>query len=140
MSDAPKKRTWLQFHLSTAVVLMFVAGGLLWLNQHGREVRLDIDRNTWPEKQWGWPAVALKTPACKVADSGTSHTVSGTWPGGVVTHSEERIGPDVVTDLEWGKPEIQPGGLTLDCLAAIAIIFLIAVLCEWLIRRKERRP
>jgi len=25
MSEAPKKRPWLQFHLSTAVVLMFVA-------------------------------------------------------------------------------------------------------------------
>ena len=25
MSDAPKKRPWLQFHLSTAVVLLFVA-------------------------------------------------------------------------------------------------------------------
>jgi hypothetical protein len=32
MSDAPKKRPWLRFHLSTAVVLMFVASGLLWLN------------------------------------------------------------------------------------------------------------
>ncbi|MCY3018452.1 MAG: hypothetical protein NTW87_05400 [Planctomycetota bacterium] len=32
MTDAPKKRAWLQFHLSTAVVLMFVAGGIMALN------------------------------------------------------------------------------------------------------------
>jgi len=29
MSNAPKKRPWFQIHLSTCVVLMFVAGGLL---------------------------------------------------------------------------------------------------------------
>ena len=32
MDEKPKKRPWFQFHLSTAVVLMFVASGLLWLN------------------------------------------------------------------------------------------------------------
>jgi hypothetical protein len=32
MTDAPKKRPWLQFHLSTAVVLMFVAAGLMCAN------------------------------------------------------------------------------------------------------------
>jgi len=30
MSDAPKKRPLFQIHLSTAIVLMFVAGGLVW--------------------------------------------------------------------------------------------------------------
>ncbi|MCY3021628.1 MAG: hypothetical protein NTW87_21655 [Planctomycetota bacterium] len=29
MTDAPRKRPWFQFHLSTAIVMMFVAGGLL---------------------------------------------------------------------------------------------------------------
>ena len=32
MSNAPKKRPWFQLHLSTCVVLMFVAGGLMWAN------------------------------------------------------------------------------------------------------------
>jgi len=32
MDEKPKKRPWFQFQLSTAVVLMFVAAGLLWLN------------------------------------------------------------------------------------------------------------
>src|SRR5438105_4088179 len=31
MTDSPKRR-WFQIHLSTAIVLMFVAGGLLWMN------------------------------------------------------------------------------------------------------------
>ncbi|MGD0089900.1 MAG: hypothetical protein ABSE73_08260 [Planctomycetota bacterium] len=34
MSDAPKKRPWFRFHLSTAVLLMLVAGILLGLNFH----------------------------------------------------------------------------------------------------------
>src|SRR6266404_1141238 len=31
MTDKPR-RPWFQIHLSTAIVLMFVAGGILWLN------------------------------------------------------------------------------------------------------------
>jgi len=34
MSDAPKKRPWFQYHLSTAVILMFVASALLWKDVH----------------------------------------------------------------------------------------------------------
>src|SRR5947208_189659 len=34
MSD--KRRVWFQIHLSTAIVLMFVGGGLLWLNVQGK--------------------------------------------------------------------------------------------------------
>jgi len=32
----PRKRPLFQFHLSTAVILMFVAGGLIWLNVNER--------------------------------------------------------------------------------------------------------
>jgi len=31
------RHNWLQVHLSTAVILMFVAGGLMWLNTQKRE-------------------------------------------------------------------------------------------------------
>ena len=31
MSDKPKRRFW-QIHLSTAIVMMFTAGGLMWIN------------------------------------------------------------------------------------------------------------
>lgn len=33
MSDKPRRR-WFQFHLSTAVVLTLIAGGILWINTH----------------------------------------------------------------------------------------------------------
>ena len=32
MSDAPKKRPWFQIYLSTAIMLMFVADGLVFLS------------------------------------------------------------------------------------------------------------
>jgi len=51
MTDAPRKRPWLQYHLSTAVVLMFVAGGLLWLNMRPlplRAVEMKIPLHGWP--------------------------------------------------------------------------------------------
>jgi hypothetical protein len=49
MSDAPKKRPWFQFHLSTAVVMVFVAAGLLWLNTTSR----CPDKKTYAA--YGWP-------------------------------------------------------------------------------------
>jgi len=32
MTDAPKKKAWFQIRLSTAVALMFVAGGLMMVD------------------------------------------------------------------------------------------------------------
>ena len=34
-TPVPNQRQWLQVHLSTAVVLMFAAGGLIWANVRG---------------------------------------------------------------------------------------------------------
>jgi len=45
--DAPKKRSWFQIHLSTAVVLMVVAGVLMWVNVTPKLVMsLNILRST----------------------------------------------------------------------------------------------
>jgi hypothetical protein len=59
MSDPPRRRPWFQFHLSTAVVLMFVASGLLWASVH--------EYNEWePLGYWtlvskrGWPMAYLR--------------------------------------------------------------------------------
>jgi hypothetical protein len=52
MSNAP--RLWLQLHLSTCVVLMFVAGGLMWANLQPRETT----NRLWPGTEYGWPLVA----------------------------------------------------------------------------------
>ena len=66
MSDAPKKRPWLQFHISTAIIMMFVAGGLMWLNLHGRADRVYpgcLSDALIPNRtlSYGWPLPAVWT-------------------------------------------------------------------------------
>jgi hypothetical protein len=52
MSDAPKKRRWFQYHLSTAVVVMFVASAFLLANLTPRRYGSQPD-----DIGYGWPAV-----------------------------------------------------------------------------------
>jgi hypothetical protein len=49
MSEKPKRR-FFQIHLSTAVVLMFVAGGLMWLNMIQHWILAGRGPNAY-----GWP-------------------------------------------------------------------------------------
>jgi hypothetical protein len=52
MSDKPKPNSrWFQIHLSTAVLLMFLGGGLIWLNARRYETRFD----GYPINAYGWP-------------------------------------------------------------------------------------
>ncbi len=59
MSTPSTKRPWFQFHLSTAIVLMFAASGLLWANM--RPARFELLESVEPqvffvEVHWsGWP-------------------------------------------------------------------------------------
>ena len=46
--DAPRKRPWFQIHLSTAVVLMVVAGGLVWANVALKSIYGIYDSYGWP--------------------------------------------------------------------------------------------
>jgi hypothetical protein len=53
MSNTP--RGWLQLHLSTCVVLMFVAGGLIGANSHGKIDRWSDAYSSVITREWGWP-------------------------------------------------------------------------------------
>ena len=54
MAEPAKRKPW-QIHLSTAIVLMFVAGFLLWLNFTPGQ-RFDPQRGiNLPETNLGWP-------------------------------------------------------------------------------------
>ena len=56
MSDAPKKRPLFQIHLATCVVLMFVAGGLVWANIALSPNYADA---TYVVNQGGWPLTCV---------------------------------------------------------------------------------
>ncbi|HLX60254.1 MAG TPA: hypothetical protein VKX17_03120 [Planctomycetota bacterium] len=67
--DEPLQRKWLQVHLSTAVVLMFVAGALIWANIGPRPRKSSYTfhfANPYREselihvgKVYGWPYDAI---------------------------------------------------------------------------------
>jgi len=49
--NTPTRRRWFQVHLSTCVVLMFVAGGVIWANvreQQTIEAKTEIRERGWP--------------------------------------------------------------------------------------------
>ena len=61
MSEQPKKkRAWFQFSLGTAVIMMFVAAGLMWANIHCYEGRDPTGYWTYVEER-GWPLVYLQS-------------------------------------------------------------------------------
>jgi len=51
LSD-PSRRKRFQIHLSTAIVMMFVAGGCLWINVNGRIIG--------QHHYYGWPIAIIK--------------------------------------------------------------------------------
>jgi hypothetical protein len=117
------KRRWFQIHLSTAVVLMFVAGGLLMFNlrpslrehvldatvkldhggYHGGSLKSDV--TTW---EWGWPFVFWE-----------NHT-----------YGEKSIGDRVFWDMT---------ALFANLVLSFALLAILIVVLEGRIRRREAR-
>ncbi len=128
MTEPPRRKRF-QIHLSTAIVLMFVAGGLIWLNclpTRGFGVRLQpwaftdgMDEADGPYISWsfrhGWPQSAVWT--------GKTMDKTNRW---LNRKEDNRI-------LWFFKP------VAIDCLVAVAILFAVWFLCEWLIRRRAAR-
>jgi hypothetical protein len=111
MSDAPaKKRPWFQCSLATAIVMMFVAAGLLWLNMRDRL------ETVWVP-QYGWLFVAAEKPL-----------IPSVIPG-----------PPTITDPAPNRIHVSVVGVVADCIVALTILCLAGVLCEWRIRCKERQ-
>ncbi|MCY3017735.1 MAG: hypothetical protein NTW87_01710 [Planctomycetota bacterium] len=115
---ARKKRPLFQYHLSTAIIAMFAASGLLWANFNTDRVGLIRWENRAPlpgrtvEPGIGWPL-----PFCP------EFTVySGLDGEGYYTTSG------------W-----KPVALVFDILIAVLVLAFCVTLCEWLIRRRERR-
>ena len=122
----PPRRKRFQFHLSTAIVMMFVAGGIMWLNVHMRIQRIDFQVSShW---QWyyvpkqGWPIIALERYPYKL--SVPSYPIIEVF----MNHTEN------YTIWEW-----QPIALCLDFLVALLLISLTWFVCEWRIRRNTAR-
>jgi len=112
--DKPKRKRY-QFHLSTAVVMMFVAGGMIWA-QFGREnlnfpifTQADIDSGRWPKifmTEQGWPFVFRRDYTRDV-------------------------------QLKTRDYEIRISGLVGNILVLVVLLFGVAWVCETLVYGTE---
>ena len=116
----PKRRAWFQLHLSTCVVLMIVAGALVWVNVVARYGQFPIDRPYSGAEiylVYGWPVVAAAT-------------FEYVRLGGV-NYPANFIPPNY--ELEWRAYGFWVcGGTALGLLAGTAIVF------ECWMRRRDR--
>ena len=112
MNDTPKKRPWCQFHLSTAIVLMLVAGVLITLNQ--RHFKFRLDANT-VYCMYGFPIQCIPIKV----DDPEFEPIQG-------------VGEAYFDPAYWA--------ILLDIAANSVCITGTWWLCEWSIRRRERQP
>jgi hypothetical protein len=107
-------RKWFQIHLSTAVVLMFVAGCLMWVNFHSSDAVSKSDFGIhWTEIRSGWPAVVASR--------------SEDWYQGMSKDYERRIPPKLDNFV----------AILINIVSAMLICSAVAAACEWIIRRRE---
>ncbi|MEI6231558.1 MAG: hypothetical protein WCT04_00795 [Planctomycetota bacterium] len=116
--DPKKPRPWrLQLHLSTAVILMFTAGGIIWANCVGRQ---EDDIRYWDtaprisELQYGWP-----------------------WPIiEIISYT-----PPVPAALQNKSPAIDHfiTNVILNLIVALVILTVVWQVCEGWIRYRDGR-
>ena len=105
-------RAWFQLHLSTCIVLMFVAGGLLWLNMPCTIYPYLDTIERWPLRVQGWPYWYIRTP------------------GGFVS---KRAG------IMWFTPEFDHWKFAINFTVMLIILVAATVGSEWAISRREDR-
>ena len=132
---------WCQFHLLTAVVAVFVAGGLLWANVRERMV-------TGP-KIILFPS-PLPTEAYAFADEKISDLHWIKWEFGWPLSFLERspgfilsLTPKPFGNLSWNSSgctwDFSSRALAVDLAICLSVLAAVAFLTEWLIRRQARR-
>lgn len=139
------RRSWFQLHLSTAIVLMFVAGGLLWANVHlfpGDKRRYDI--YTGMKNPWGWGYHAVyKLSHFDIQEYGwpmTLHATSQSTPHDPETYLDsESMDSTMHLDTSGLLKDPSWFSIPVNVMAAMAILVCCALLCEWLISRREGR-
>jgi hypothetical protein len=110
VTEKPKRRFW-QIHLSTAIILMFVAGALLWANTRRQEVQFA----TCTVEYYGWPQLAYQK-----------------WQGRMVQnfYGNPTSTPADFEGFAWK-------GLGVNFILALAILAAIGAGVERLARRRS---
>jgi len=119
---SPPRRARFQIHLSTAIVLMFAAGLLIWANV--RE-RIQIITSTY--------SMGTQRVNFVVWTHG--------WPFPAYAHSADDFKVPVGIPRFLNADESQLNSICIagDALTAILLILVVWFTCEWLIRRRAAR-
>ena len=144
---APLKRKWLQVHLSTAVVLMFATGALLWANTCvPTGIRNEkYDTHCYVQHiNFGWPFNAMW-----LVKTTTEFIQPAEYDGSIVLAKNVRVISAAIEIPQSSKLPSQkltensfqwhPIGLVFDATIAFLILLLVAVACEMWIRRNKTR-
>src|ERR1043165_9561061 len=105
-------RKWLGGHLSAAVVLMIAAGGLIWANVRERKII---------------------SPSSFIGPSFYQLEGLHGWPWHAL-----RVNPNI-DNSKRGNIVYDSSMIVWDAMAAIAILFAVWFVCEWLIRHRAAR-
>ena len=118
MQEPPRRKRF-QIRLSTAIVLMFTAGALIWANVSGQKI-IVRDRSTGTTEyrdfffhRYGWPA-----------------TVTTRYP------DYEDVPPQTTVGEVLSGRKFDYIAATCNIVSALAILVFIFFLCEYLIRRR----
>jgi len=142
MTD-PKPRPWFRFHLSTCIVMMFVAGALV-----GANVTPNFPLSFYPglplrqqDTKWGWPLhayeeyVASKDPLHGYAEYGVSEDDYDQVATEIITLPGVEPPPQrFITVSSWDGDFALP----IDILANLAILAAVGFALERRIRRREK--
>ena len=111
----PPRRKRFQIHLSTAIVMMFVAGGLIWVNVRARAVEAwqlnPIDGGEVGDIYFGWPLT------------------------GAVSRWNEYAFPG----FQQREMFFPYAFCAIDLIVGSFILLAVWFFCEWLIRRRAAR-
>ena len=114
MSNKPR-RPWFQLHLSTAIVLMFVAGGFLWLSLSGHT------SNQWQMFE---------------QEGGGMHVAAHGFPFDAYSEAVAETSAQPILSV-WN-----PIYVVLDTIFALIVVVVIGVIVEYCLRRQReaRKP
>ena len=126
MSEKPNRR-WFQIHLSTAIVLLFVASGLFWANLRPRFVvwvdslgSMNVVKRYefgWP---WEWSTVFSKMGVQAHYDANFRPVIPDTLPQSPISETTDH----------------NPCMFAANSLAALLVLAISCICCEYLIRRR----
>ncbi|MBI3831062.1 MAG: hypothetical protein HY291_16200 [Planctomycetes bacterium] len=131
--NAMRMRRWFQLHLSTAVVLMFVAGSLIWANVPRHEIRVEMVNSNMDQAIF-WHYETHEIPMNQPIECRTESETCG-WPIQWQNYGDSTLQGEPLRS--WGLV-VTWRAYVYDAASWLGIFLFAAFACEYLARRRER--